>query len=137
MIGQWKENGLDLILREAYENGIVLAGLSAGSMCWFEEGLHDAVDGVFEAIACLGFISGSHCPHYGNDELYSEAYRTAVGNSSLKGGVAAANGVALHYVDSKLAQIVSSSSGAQACSIHARNGEWIEIPLNVKCLELD
>ncbi len=63
MLAVWREWGLPELLREAYETGTVLAGISAGTICWFEQGVTDSAASEFEALQCLGLISGSCCPH--------------------------------------------------------------------------
>ena len=60
----WKAQGIDIILRQAWDRGIVLGGASAGSLCWFEEGTTDSRPKELSIVQCLGFLKGSHCPHY-------------------------------------------------------------------------
>ena len=60
----WKAQGIDVILRQAWDRGIVLGGASAGSLCWFEEGTTDSRPKELTTVQCLGFLKGSHCPHY-------------------------------------------------------------------------
>lgn len=64
LLALWKEWGLDIILKKAWNQGIVLAGISAGSICWFEAGVTDSYGDRLEPIKCLGFLKGSNCPHY-------------------------------------------------------------------------
>ncbi len=67
MLGVWREWGLPEILREAWEAGVVLAGLSAGAICWFEQGLTDSFEADLRPLECLGLLKGSCCPHYHGD----------------------------------------------------------------------
>ncbi|MBI1808497.1 MAG: peptidase E [Gemmatimonadetes bacterium] len=60
----WKAQGIDAVLREAWDRGIVLGGASAGSLCWFEEGTTDSRPKALSIVKCLGFLKGSHSPHY-------------------------------------------------------------------------
>lgn len=62
MLGVWREYGFDAILAEAYAKGIIMCGSSAGSICWFEEGVTDSYDEVLTPLKCLGFLRGSNCP---------------------------------------------------------------------------
>src|SRR5918999_2983425 len=64
LLALWREWGLDAILRAAWEGGAVLAGISAGMICWFEQGITDSVPGRLSPLAGLGFLPGSACPHY-------------------------------------------------------------------------
>src|SRR5580765_7622882 len=60
----WKAQGIDAVLRKAWDQGIVLGGASAGSLCWFEEGTTDSRPIELSIVQGLGFLKGSHCPHY-------------------------------------------------------------------------
>ncbi len=60
----WKAQGIDVVLRQAWDRGIVLGGASAGSLCWFEEGTTDSRPKELSTVKCLGFLKGSHWPHY-------------------------------------------------------------------------
>ncbi|MEX2570176.1 MAG: Type 1 glutamine amidotransferase-like domain-containing protein [Gemmatimonadota bacterium] len=58
----WRAQGIDAVLREAWDRGIVLGGASAGSLCWFEEGTTDSRPRRLTKVECLGFLNGSHSP---------------------------------------------------------------------------
>src|SRR5262245_54753492 len=64
MLAVWREWGFDAILREAWERGVVLAGISAGAICWFEHGITDSFADELKVMDCMGFIKGSCCPHF-------------------------------------------------------------------------
>ncbi|SEN73711.1 Peptidase E [Lihuaxuella thermophila] len=64
----WKEWGVDRIVHQAWEQGVILAGISAGGICWFEEGQTDSHPGGLTAISALGMLKGSFCPHYDGEE---------------------------------------------------------------------
>ncbi|KPB03093.1 Type 1 glutamine amidotransferase-like domain-containing protein [Bacillus sp. CHD6a] len=113
----WREWGLDVILKKAYDKGVLLAGISAGSICWFEEGVTDSFGDELESIPCLGFLEGSNCPHYDGEIKRRPSYQEMVANKSIIPGIATDDGVALHYVDNKLENIVSSRPGAKAYKV--------------------
>lgn len=124
LLAIWKAWGLDKSLRQAWESGIVLAGLSAGSICWFEEGLSDSVvPGQYAKLEALGFLPGSHCPHYDGESKRPPIYRQQIGAGNLSSGMAADDGVALHYVGTDLKAIVSSRPTAQAYRVELADGE--------------
>lgn len=110
----WKEWGLDGILRKAWEQGIVLAGLSAGSICWYEEGVTDSYGDKLEPLQALGFLKGSHCPHYDGEAERRPTYRQFVDQGILQAGIAADDGAAVHYVEEDIKRIVSSRPTAKA-----------------------
>jgi dipeptidase E len=121
MLAIWKVHGIDVLLREAWENGIVLWGASAGMICWFESGVTDSFGPQLEGIECLGFLAGSACPHYDGEELRRPRYRELI-DGGLPGGIAAEDGVALHYLGTELSEIVTCRPGATAFHV-TRNGE--------------
>lgn len=127
LLALWKEWGLDQILTTAWKQGVVLAGLSAGSLCWYEEGVTDSNQEGYSAIRCLGLLPGSHSPHYddmnGGEYTYKPAYRKLIENADLGGGIAADDGVALHYIGTDLHKVVSSRRNAFAYQVsHIEDG---------------
>ena len=114
----WKEWGLDIILRKAWEKGVLLAGISAGSICWFEEGVTDSYGEGLEPIKCLGFLRGCNCPHYDGEEERRPSYHKLIKSGEIKPGVATDDGVAIHYVDQKIHRVVSSRPKSKAYHIY-------------------
>lgn len=134
MLDLWRERGLDGVLQRAWRSDIILAGVSAGAMCWFEEGLTGA-GGQFTPMACLGFLPGSHCPHYDTAEARRHAYRRLILEGCLKEGLAADDGVALHFVGSQLKCAVSSRPKAHAYRVRKVNSEIVEEAVETRYLE--
>ncbi|TQR16544.1 peptidase E [Psychrobacillus soli] len=116
----WKEWELDIAIRQAYNNGTILSGISAGSLCWFEEGVTDSYGDELEPISCLGLISGSNCPHYDGEEDRRPVYQKFIEEGIIGAGYAADDGVALHFVNEKLKDVVSSRP--QANGYHVDTG---------------
>ena len=114
MLILWREWGLDHILREAWDRGIVLAGLSAGAICWFEQGVTDAVPGRLGPLTCLGFLPGSCCPHYDGETERRPAYRRLLSQGEILPGFGVDDGAALHFVGQELKCVVSSRPKARA-----------------------
>ena len=121
LLAVWREWRLDVYLRQAWQRGIVLGGASAGSICWFGQGVTDSIAGPLTALDCLGFLPGSNCPHYDSESLRRPTYRKLVASSKINDGVAADDGAALHYVDGKLLRAVASRPRAKAYRV-TRNG---------------
>ena len=110
----WRAHGFDRILREAWESGIVLTGWSAGMICWFEAGITDSFGPQLEGMRDgLGFLGGSACPHYDGEELRRPVYTRLVAEG-FPPGVAADDGVGLHYVGTELREVVPCRPGAAA-----------------------
>jgi peptidase E len=111
----WRVHGFDAILREAYERGILLAGSSAGMICWFEAGVTDSFGPQLAGMRDgLGFLPGSACPHYDDEELRRPTYRRLIDDEGFPAGYAADAGVGLLFVDGELAEIVTGREGATA-----------------------
>ncbi|UGS34084.1 hypothetical protein DSM104329_00455 [Capillimicrobium parvum] len=122
MLAIWREHGLDAILREAWEHGIVLAGLSAGAMCWFAGGITKS-GGRPAPIAGLGLLPYSFSAHRDGDPDRLPAYREAVRTGALPAGWAADDGVGLLFEGDRLVMAVSSRPGAGAARIEADGTE--------------
>lgn len=128
MLVLWKEWGLDKMLLKAYQNGTILTGLSAGSICWFEQGLTDSVPGQLNALECLGFLKGSNCPHFDDEAERQEAYKNKIISEEMKTGYACDDGVGLHFINESLISVISSRPNAMAYKI-SKNHEEIIIPI--------
>ena len=117
MLAVWRDWGIDEYLRRAWERGIVLGGVSAGAICWFEEGLTDSIAGPLTRLPGLGFIAGSCCPHYDSETDRRPTFRRLIARGALAPGVAADDGVALHYIGDNLAHVVSSRRRARGYAV--------------------
>lgn len=123
MLALWREWGLDTILREAWREGIVLAGLSAGGICWFEEALSDSVTpGELGRLSCLGLLPGSFCPHYDAASDRRTAYHRLVSSNGLLPGYGVDEGAALHFVGRELESVVASRPEATAYRVEQVGG---------------
>ncbi len=112
-IAVWRAHGFDTILREAWERGVLLAGWSAGMICWFEHGVTDSFGPELAAMECLGFLPGSACPHYDAEERRRPVFTQLVADG-LPAGIAADDDVGLVYAGTELQEIVTSQAGATA-----------------------
>jgi peptidase E len=115
MMAVWRAHGIDEIIRKAWHAGIVLAGSSAGGICWFEGGTTDSFGRKLRPFAeGLGMLAGSFCPHYNSEAERRPLYRALVAAGTLPAGLACDDGAAAHYVDDSLAELISDRSGASA-----------------------
>ncbi len=122
MLALWREWGLDRILRKAYEQGVVLAGISAGANCWFEQCSTDSIPGKLSVMDCLGIIGGSFCPHYDGEVNRRPTLHEFIASGSIKAGYAADDRAAVHFVDGVYSVAVSSRPHAKAYRI-SRSGD--------------
>ena len=133
MLAVWRVHGFDELLRRAADDGVVLSGSSAGGVCWFEHAVTDSFGPQLRAMECLGLLGGSFCPHYDDEELRRARYHELVAGG-LPGGYAADAGVALHFVDGELRQVVACSKGTTAYRVELVDGEVRETPLEARVL---
>lgn len=113
MMAVWRVHGLDRIMRQAWEQGIVLAGVSAGALCWFEGGTTDSYGVALRPFtAGLAMLPGSYCPHYSSEPGRRPLYESLVADGSLPAGIACDDGTAAHFAGTALAGIVADRPGA-------------------------
>jgi dipeptidase E len=114
MLAIWRVHGMDEVLREAWESGVVLCGSSAGMICWFEAGVTDSFGPQLVGMRDgLGFLPGSACPHYDGEELRRPRYRGLV-DDGFPAGWAAEDAVALHFEGTELVDVVTAVPGKRA-----------------------
>jgi peptidase E len=115
LLAVWRTHGLDRLLRDAWQRGTILCGVSAGAICWFDSGLTDSFGTQLEPLqGALGVLPGSFCPHYDGEALRRPRYRELVANTTLPDGYAADDGVGIVWRDTTPREIVSSRDAARA-----------------------
>jgi dipeptidase E len=135
MLAIWRIHGVDRVLRAAWEAGIVLAGLSAGSICWFESGTTDSFGPGLDVMTDgLGFLAGSHCPHYDGEPLRRPAYQRLIAEGRLTPGYAVDDGAALVFADTELREVVCSRPDAAAYRVELVDGTVQETRLATRYL---
>jgi dipeptidase E len=115
LLAIWRVHGLDVILREAWQNGTVLCGVSAGAICWFESGVTDSFGVELQPLhGGLGFLPGSFCPHYDGEAQRRPAFQRLVASGELPEGYAADDGVGILFEGMEVADIATSRVGRSA-----------------------
>ena len=102
MLAVWREWGLDKILKKAYLNGTVMSGVSAGAICWFQNGITDSWASNLKMMPCLKFIKGTCCPHYDEEPERKPAVKNFLLRNKVKNVYAVDGGAALHIKDEKI-----------------------------------
>jgi dipeptidase E len=125
LLGAWRAHGLDAILREAWERGVVLCGLSAGSLCWFSEAV-SGFHGAPRRVEGLGLLPFSNCVHYERGSTHCSAYHDFL-RAGMCGGYAAEDGAALHFVGGELRRVVASRPEARGYRLDALGGRVVEM----------
>ena len=109
MLALWREWGVDKVLREAYERGIVLSGLSAGMLCWFEWGITDSVKPL-GFVQGLGLLSGTGCPHYDTEPDRPPFFEASVNAEKIPSGYALYDCTGAHFIDGAFYKSVKSDA---------------------------
>jgi dipeptidase E len=134
MLAVWRVHGVDAALRRAWDAGIVLAGLSAGSLCWFEAGTTDSFEPTLRAMSGgLGFLPGSHAPHYDGEPARRPEYHKLIA-AGMPGGWAIDDGAAMHFEGTEPVETVSSRPAARAYRVELVDGKVVETPLPTRYL---
>ncbi len=133
LLAVWRAHGADTLLREAWEQGIVLCGISAGSMCWFEAGLTTSF-GEPRPVRALGFLRGSNSVHHDSERERRPCYHQAIRSESVPPGYAVDDGAGLLFAGTDLAEAVSARPGAGAYWVEEIDGEAVETPLDLALL---
>jgi dipeptidase E len=122
----WRVHGFDQVLHEAWEQGVILTGWSAGMICWFEAGVTDSFGPQLEGMRDgLGFLPGSACPHYDGEAERRPVYQRLVAQG-FPPGLAADDCVALRFDGTELAEVVSPRPGARAYRVTDEREDPIE-----------
>jgi dipeptidase E len=125
----WRVQGIDEVLREAWDRGVVLGGASAGSLCWFEEGTTDSRPRQVTKIECLGFLRGSHSPHYDAEEVRRPTYHRLIRSGELKPGYACDNDAGIYFVDNEVMRVVKTRQEASVYYVALEDGGIVETEL--------
>jgi dipeptidase E len=136
MLATWKAQGVDAILRKAWERGILLAGESAGMVCWFEQTITDSRPGSLTPLECLGWLKGSACPHYHTEAQRKPLYEQLIAAGSMKDGLACDEGVGFLFEGDKLVKVVTVSEKATAYTVRRAGVKVIEEPLKAELLPI-
>ncbi len=113
LLAIWRLNGLDTILRDAWQAGIVLGGVSAGAICWFEDGITDSFGPTLRGMNDgLGFLAGSCCPHYNGELQRRPTYQRLIAEG-MRPGIAIDDGCAAHFRGTELVEFVTSRTDSQ------------------------
>ena len=132
MLGAWRAHGVDAILRECWEAGVVLCGLSAGSLCWYSEGV-TSFHGEVRRYRGLGLLPFSNCVHYGDEPGRVEAYHQHL-RMGMCPGYAAADGAALHFRGARMVGAIASRPKAKAWCVGDGGSEIVETELPIRYL---
>jgi len=122
MMAIWKAQGIDTVLRKAYNKGIVMSGGSAGSLCWFQGGTTDSRPRDLSIVKCMAFIQASHCPHYHSELLRKPLYFENILKGRLSPGYAIDDGAGVVFENEKYVRTVAIDDKNNAYYVSVVNG---------------
>lgn len=134
MMAIWKAQGIDLALKKAYEQGTVLAGGSAGSLCWFNGGTTDSRPGKLTNVAGLGFMDFSHCPHYHSEPSRRPLYHQNIQNELLTDGYACDDLSGIVFVNDEVDHAISLDDENNSYFVYKKDGEVVEEKLDAQII---
>ena len=121
MVDLWRRNGWDRVLCDAAQNGLAIAGVSAGAVCWFDRFLFRSGSGPMRPLQGLGLIKGGACPHYSTETVRHAALHDAVSRGTMPDTIAMDDGVAVVFDAS--GPVATFSAEPEASAFHVRRAE--------------
>ena len=139
MMRRWRYLGVDKLLIQAYNKGIVMCGVSAGSICWFDYGHSDSMSSynpdawTYIRVRGLGLIKGTHCPHYDSSTLDIPREKNFQDMIKKKGGMGIAidDNCAIEFINGTIFRVITSKPGQAAYAVYKDRG----IVVNKKILQ--
>lgn len=135
MLAIWKAQEIDLVLKKAYNKGIILAGGSAGSLCWFNAGTTDSRPKELTIVNGLGFLDFSHCPHYHSEETRKPLYHKNILEGKLSNGYACDDKSGLLFINGKLNKSVTMDSESFSYYVYKKDGKIVEEKLESEIIK--
>ncbi len=133
MLGIWKAQGIDTILEKALKNGIILSGGSAGSICWFQNGISDSRPVNLSIVKGLGFLPFSNCPHY-SQEARKDLYHQMIKDGKMNSGYATDGLAGILFKNGKAVKSVSQSDIHNSYFVNLKKGKIKETKLKSEIL---
>ena len=135
MLAIWRRHGIDRALLAAWEAGVVMSGMSAGGICWFEGSTTDSFGPELRPVRDgLAVLSGSFVPHYDGESQRRPLFHRLVADGALPDGYGVDDGAALVFRGTDLAEVVTSMPDAGAYRVEAADGEAVETRLPARYL---
>jgi peptidase E len=136
LLAIWRLHGLDVLLHDAWQAGVVLMGVSAGSLCWHVGGTTDSFGPDLRPVTdALGWLPYSNSPHHDAESQRRPLIHRLVADGTLPAGYATDNGAGLLYHGTELHECIAESEGAYAYEIHREGDEAVETQLPTRVLD--
>ena len=126
MLGVWKQWGLDKLLKQAYDKGTVMSGVSAGAICWFQNGITDSWSSNLKIMPCMNIIKGTCCPHYDEEPERRPTVKKMIMSKEVKNIFAVDGGAALHIKNENIFKSVSFREQKSSYEVILLRGKLVE-----------
>jgi len=126
MLAIWNEWKMSDLLKEAYNNGVIMSGVSAGAICWFTSGITDSWDNELRILPCLDFISGTCCPHYDEEPSRIPYVKKILLEKKVSNCISIEGGSAMHFIDGKPFKNISFKNNKNTYNVFLDDNEIIE-----------
>jgi len=129
MLAVFKEWGLDKLLLKAYKDGKILAGVSAGAICWFDQGITDSWEDGLRVLDCMGILKGVCCPHYDGEVDRKPSVEKFLKSNEIDACFCIEDGAAIHYQNNRFKTAVAFYQNKNAYEVKLNRGSIKETPL--------
>ena len=131
MLAVWRDWGMDNILKNAYDKGVIMSGVSAGAICWFTSGITDSWDNQLQVLPCLDFIKGICCPHYDEEPSRIPYVKKLINEKKLTNCISIEGGSALHCIDGIPIKNVSFKNSKNSYNVSFEDNKIIHKPYSM------
>ena len=128
MLAVWRDWGMNNILKNAYNKGVIMSGVSAGAICWFTSGITDSWKNQLQILPCLDFINGTCCPHYDEEPERIPYVNKVLTKQIIPNCISIEGGAAMHFIDGKPFKNVSFKNNKNSYIVYWENKEIIQKP---------
>ena len=126
MLSVWSDWGMNNILKEAYNKGVIMSGVSAGAICWFTNGITDSWDNQLNILPCLNFINGTCCPHYDEEPSRIPYVNKVLNENKVSNCISIEGGTAIHFIDGLPFKNVSFKNNKNTYNVYSDNDKIIK-----------
>ena len=130
MLAIWNDWGMSEVLKNAYNEGVIMSGVSAGAICWFTYGVTDSLENELNLIPCLDFIRGVCCPHYDEEPSRIPYVKKILLEEKVTNCISIEGGSAMHFVDSKPFKNLSFENHKNSYNVFVENNDIVEKPFD-------
>ena len=128
MLAIWNDWGMNKLLKEAYNEGVIMSGVSAGAICWFNHGITDSWDNELRILPCLDFIRGTCCPHYDEEPSRIPYVKKILLEEKVTNCISIEGGSAMHFIDGQPFKNISFKNNKNTYNVFLDNNGVVENP---------